>query len=399
MNPDLTREWLSQKPSLVVKLGGDPESWNIVDVGDGNLNFVWVVTGRDLTLIVKKSPPFVRVLPEWSMSETRIQFECQALAEQAKWAPSFVPKIHAYDLSAALVVMDYLSPHIILRKGLMAAIKYPRLAEDMAEFLAQTLFHTSTLYLKNNEQREDAARYFTNSMIYVTEQLVFHEPFMTAKNNHWTDHPDLNAEVKAVQSDVALKLQAAFYHERFQNQSQALLHADLHTGSIMVTQDATAVIDPEFAFYGPIGFDVGAFIGNLFLSYFSQDGLATQDKEPLDRDDYKVWLLKTAEETWTLFASKFTKLWDTKHNGSLFIHFGKDAAPEDRKVAQAAYLYEVLTDTIAYAGLKMLRRIVGFAHVADLDTIVDEKVRVPCEVKALLFAKKLILNARNFKTI
>ena len=39
---------------------------------------------------------------------------------------------------------------------------------------------------------------------------------------------------------------------------EALIHGDLHTGSIMVTESETRVIDPEFAFYGPMGFDVGA---------------------------------------------------------------------------------------------------------------------------------------------
>ena len=40
----------------------------------------------------------------------------------------------------------------------------------------------------------------------------------------------------------------------------------------MVTEGSTFVIDPEFGFYGPIGFDVGAFLANLALAYFSQKG-------------------------------------------------------------------------------------------------------------------------------
>jgi 5-methylthioribose kinase len=44
----------------------------------------------------------------------------------------------------------------------------------------------------------------------------------------------------------------------------------------MVTRESTQVIDPEFAFYGPIGFDIGAFLGNLILAYYSQDGHADQ---------------------------------------------------------------------------------------------------------------------------
>lgn len=54
----------------------------------------------------------------------------------------------------------------------------------------------------------------------------------------------------------------------------------------MVTQDSTQVIDPEFSFYGPMGFDIGAYIGNLILAYFSQDGHADQ------ANDRKVYLLQ-----------------------------------------------------------------------------------------------------------
>ena len=45
----------------------------------------------------------------------------------------------------------------------------------------------------------------------------------------------------------------------------------------MVTEAETKVIDPEFAFYGPMGFDVGAVIANLLLNYYSQDGHATAE--------------------------------------------------------------------------------------------------------------------------
>lgn len=50
---------------------------------------------------------------------------------------------------------------------------------------------------------------------------------------------------------------------------------------MMVTQESTQVIDSEFAFYGPMGYDVGAFLGNLILAYFAQDGHAnaTNDRK------------------------------------------------------------------------------------------------------------------------
>lgn len=65
----------------------------------------------------------------------------------------------------------------------------------------------------------------------------------------------------------------------------------------MVTPDSTQVIDPEFGFYGPMGFDIGAFIGNLILAYFSQDGHA---EKGADRNVYT-------------FPHSFTQVWLYNH--------------------------------------------------------------------------------------
>ena len=52
----------------------------------------------------------------------------------------------------------------------------------------------------------------------------------------------------------------------------------------MVTPNSTQVIDPEFAFFVPMGFDIGAFVGNLILAFFAQGGHADEG------DDRKVRL-------------------------------------------------------------------------------------------------------------
>jgi 5-methylthioribose kinase len=66
------------------------------------------------------------------------------------------------------------------------------------------------------------------------------------------------------------------------------------------------MIDPEFAFYGPMGFDIGAFLANLILAYYSQDGHAAGSDS---RTEYKKWIQKTIVETWNLFSKKFLALW------------------------------------------------------------------------------------------
>ena len=71
----------------------------------------------------------------------------------------------------------------------------------------------------------------------------------------------------------------SIYNCRFIERAQALIHGDLHTGSIMVTPNSTQVIDPEFGFYGPMGFDIGAFLGNLILACYAQNGHADQTND------------------------------------------------------------------------------------------------------------------------
>ena len=95
---------------------------------------------------------------------------------------------------------------------------------------------------------------------------------------------------------------------KFMSQPEALIHGDLHTGSIMVTERETRVIDPEFAFYGPMGFDVGAVIANLLMAYFASAG---HERSPGERRAFEAWLLETIEKVWTEFARKFLELWRT----------------------------------------------------------------------------------------
>ena len=67
--------------------------------------------------------------------------------------------------------------------------------------------------------------------------------------------------------DAALHLEIAKIKFEFMNNAQALIHGDLHTGSIFVRQDSTRVFDPEFAFFGPMGYDIGNVVANLIFAY------------------------------------------------------------------------------------------------------------------------------------
>jgi 5-methylthioribose kinase len=177
--------------------------------------------------------------------------------------------------------------------------------------------------------------------------------------------------------------------------AEALIHGDLHTGSIMVTGEDTRVIDPEFAFIGPMGFDVGAVIGNLLLAYFAQGG---HEAAPGARDAYREWILGEAEKVWSEFHDRFLALWRAAPSGdaypaSLFASDDDRAAMEKER---GRFLRALFEDTLGFAGAKMIRRILGLAHVEDLEAIADPERRARCEAKALRLARELVVGARGF---
>ena len=52
-------------------------------------------------------------------------------------------------------------------------------------------------------------------------------------------------------------------------------------------------------------------------------------------------------------------------------------------------------DTTGFAGAKMIRRIVGISHVADIEKIEDIEVRALVEKRSLLLAKEMVLASQG----
>nr|GEW05986.1 methylthioribose kinase [Tanacetum cinerariifolium] len=369
------REYIKKTPSLFSKAGSDDDvdKLEVKEVGDGNLNFVYIVTSSSGSIVVKQSLPYVRCIGEsWPMTKERSYFEATALKRQYGLSPKHVPEVYHFDRTMSVI-------------------------EHMAEFMANTLFYTSLLYLTTTQHKSAVAEFCGNvELCRLTEQVVFSDPYKISEFNRWTT-PYLDNDAEAVRNDNILKLEVAELKSKFCEKTQALIHGDLHTGSVMVTPESTQVIDPEFAFYGPMGFDIGAFIANLLLAYFSQDEHATQGN---DRKTYKGWIMDTLADTWNLFHKKFTTLWDLHKEGpgEAYLHEIYNDV-ELRELVKQKYMTELFHDSLGFAAAKMIRRIVGVAHVEDFESITDLVKRADYERRALDFAKMLMKKRRNFNTI
>ena len=117
--------------ALTSRIGTDTAGWRVREVGDGNLNLVFIVEGAKGAAVVKQALPYVRLVGEsWPLPLKRSFFEYHALTRQeARAAAASVPAIFHFDEAQALIVMEYLSPHIILRQALIEGRQLPKIAE------------------------------------------------------------------------------------------------------------------------------------------------------------------------------------------------------------------------------------------------------------------------------
>ncbi|MBN9027192.1 MAG: S-methyl-5-thioribose kinase, partial [Rhizobiales bacterium] len=389
-NEDSVRDFLAGIAPLRTQLGGDPSGWQVIEVGDGNLNLVFLVDGPDGSLCVKQSLPYVRAAGEsWPLPLDRAFFEQAYYRAVAPVAAGLVPAFHHYEPALYAIVMEKLAPHIILRRGLIEGRRYPNAARDVGEFTARATFATSDLGATIEEKAEWASIFARNtSLLRITAEVVFTDPLGSSSRNRWTS-PHLDDLAREFRADSALKTTVADWGWRFLTDGQALIHGDLHTGSVMVTESDTRVMDPEFAILGPIGFDVGAFIANLVMNFIAQPGHATAAD---DRRETADWVLDQVPVYWNAFAGRFRALWETKAAGDAYpaAMFGPgDAAALD--AARTRLLDRIFADAIAYAGVKTIRRILGFAHNADFERIADPAKRAPLEAKTARLARQFLL--------
>ncbi|KQT04404.1 MULTISPECIES: S-methyl-5-thioribose kinase [Bradyrhizobium] len=393
------RDYLAGILELKALLGGDPSSWEITEVGDGNLNLVFIVKGARAGIAVKQALPYVRLVGEsWPLPLSRAHYEYLALSRQAELAPGLVPSLLHHNEPLALTVMELLEPHIIMRKGLVAATQYPRFVDDITTFMAQTLFFTSDLALSAAEKKQGIAAFAGNhALCKITEDLIFTDPYRIAEQNRWTT-PYLDGLAAELREDMDLHIAVSRLKLKFMASPEALLHGDLHTGSIMVTENETRVIDPEFAFYGPMGFDVGAVLANLLMAYFASSG---HERAPGDRRAFETWLLETVEQVWNEFARKFLDLWRAGAEGDGYpvSLFAGEKGAARLEAERQAYMQRLFADTVGFAAAKVIRRIFGLAHNIDFELIEDPQARATCEARAVRLARAMMMETKAFPAI
>jgi 5-methylthioribose kinase len=369
-------------------------------VGDGNLNLVFIVQNSRHpaeAVVIKQALPYLRVAGDsWPLTRERMRYESQALLLYNELTPGLSPEVYDYDEENSLVVMEYLDTHEVMRRPLVNRQRFPHFVDQITTFLANILFKTSDLYRTGPQKKALQAVYINPELCKIQEDFVFTNPYMQSPENNW--NPEIEPEVRAVRQNAPLKLSITELKEKYMTQGQALIHSDLHTGSIMVNANDTRVIDPEFSFFGPIGYDVGALLSNLMLN-FAAHYAHTPDR--MERTAYQDYLLTLIRQVWEQFATKFEQLWIDHNNGELapnsYWDFpgGADAFVDFRR----QYIRQLLQDTAGLGACESLRRMMGIVSVWDIASINDNRQRAVAERLVIRVSSRWILERRQIHNI
>ena len=355
------------------------------EIGDGNLNYVFRIkdkeTGR--SIIIKQAGESLRIDENMKLSTDRGRIEAKILGIQEGYAPGLVPKVYLYDAVMCAMLMEDMVGHTMMRTGLINHETYPMFSEHISTFLVNSLLLSTDVVMNHKEKKENVKSFINPDLCEISEDLVYSEPFINYNNRNNVFAPNADFVKKELYEDKELHLEAAKLKFEFMNNAQALIHGDLHTGSIFINREHTYVFDPEFAFYGPMGYDIGNVIANMFFAWCNGD--ATIEDE-MEKEKFCGWVITCIEEIVDKFIEKFKisfkeNVTDTMAKTEGFLEY---------------YLNSVLTDTAGVAGHESIRRTVGMANVKDLTSIADEKKRARAEKIVITLAKDYIKNRVKF---
>ncbi len=358
------------------------------EIGDGNLNYVFRVweeaTGK--SVIVKQAGEELRISKDFDISTDRNRIEVEMLQLEAKLAPGLVASVYLYDPTMKSFSMEDLSDYQVMRTALMEHKIFPQFAEDITTFMVNTLFLTTDRVMDSKAKKEAVGNFINPQLCAdISEALVYTEPYNNDMNRNKVFPPNADFVKKELYDDKELHLEVAKLKYDFMNNAQSLIHGDLHTGSIFIKQGATRIMDPEFAFYGPMGYDIGNVVANMMFAWANGDATMEAGAE---RDAYLGWIEDVIVQTIDLFIAKYNKTFDEK----VIEPMAKTPGYKEY------FLSTILADTAGVAGVEINRRTVGLAQVIDLTRIADEQKRARAERIVILAAKKFIKERDSFKT-
>lgn len=365
-----------------LKLFQEADNLEVSEIGDGNINYVYQVTDHSTgkTVVVKQADKYLRSSGR-RLDLSRNRIESEILQIQNELAPDYIPEVYDYNETLAALTMENISEYKNMRYELIDQQIFPKFGEDISEFLTKVLLPTTDLVLDRGEKKTRVKSFTNVDMCDISEDLVLTEPYDDYKQQNIITPGNEAFVEKHLYEDEELHAEVAWLRNNFMNNTQALVHGDLHTGSIFINQAGLKVIDPEFAFYGPMGYDIGNVLAHLFFP------LVLDQTRDIPNEDFQTWLLTSIEEIYDKVWTKFNDFYEANVSFNLYRN----------EQFKQSYLKEILADTLGYTGTEIIRRVVGDSKVKELALISEDK-KIQAERLLIKYGIYLIKKRENIDT-
>ena len=351
----------------------------VKEIGDGNINYIFKVENKidGKSIVLKQADKLLRSSGR-PLDLTRSKIEANILRIENNLAPHYVPEIYFYDEIMCVLAMEDISEYKNLRTDLIAGKIFPNFADNISEFLSRTLLLTTDLFMNKFEKKKNVKEFINPELCDISECLVFTEPYDNNKNRNIITTGNEEFVENMLYKNENLHFAILKLREKFMNYSQSLIHGDLHSGSIFINEKGIKIIDPEFSFYGPMAYDIGNVIGNLYFPLYRAKFFMEDSKK---KEEFINWLEKCILDIPILFSEKCKLLWEKYSNDKLL----------KNKKFRDYYIENIVKDSLAYAGTEIIRRTVGDAKVLELTSLETSEKKLELERRLINKAILMIM--------
>ena len=351
----------------------------VKEIGDGNINYIFKVENKidGKSIVLKQADKLLRSSGR-PLDLTRSKIEANILRIENDLAPHFVPEIYFYDEIMCVLAMEDISEYKNLRTELIAGKIFLNFADNISEFLSRTLLLTTDLFMNKFEKKKNVKEFINPELCDISECLVFTEPYDNNRNRNIITAGNEEFVENTLYKNEDLHFAILKLREKFMNYSQSLIHGDLHSGSIFINEKGIKIIDPEFSFYGPMAYDIGNVIGNLYFPLYRAKFFMEDSKK---KEEFINWLEKCILDIPILFSKKCKLLWEK---------YSDDKLLKNRKFRDY-YIENIVKDSLAYAGTEIIRRTVGDAKVLELTNLETSEKKLELEKELISKAISIIM--------
>jgi 5-methylthioribose kinase len=319
-----------------------------------------------------------------SIASYRNEIECDTMSILHQIVPEYVPQILFQDKENHVFMMEFIENLKAVRFQLIKENQIPNLGREVGNFLARSSFYTSEYYLPRATFRKMQSKFESTELRQIMEDGIFLNRFGTDLQ---TDIYNDWERFRKISDDPACQTNRLRLRRKFMTHSDCLIHSDFHTSNVFLSDDGIKMLDFEFSFMGPFGYDMGYFAGSMLATYCA--ACFKQYDSEQERKQCKAYLLSTIKMMFEEYDNTFRECWkqDAKKE-----YQGQDGFLQ-------SILVEMLQDTAGYIAITNWCRTTDKLGLPEYQAIENEDDKRMAMAMNVLLDHQLLLSRTQFQTV